>query len=91
GEIDAKRKLNRINRAESPLCPCCHQSDETVMHYLLRCPAHANARAELHRKGGRDSRVLEKLLTRPKLLPPLFQYIARSEKPAHRATGAPNA
>ncbi|KAJ7103715.1 hypothetical protein C8R44DRAFT_887239 [Mycena epipterygia] len=41
-------------------------------------PAHANARAELHRLGGRDSRVLEKLLTKPKLIPLLFQFIARS-------------
>ncbi|KAJ6596047.1 hypothetical protein B0H10DRAFT_1659825, partial [Mycena sp. CBHHK59/15] len=70
--------LHRINRADSPICPCCHQVEETVIHYLLHCPAHANARAELHRIGGRDSRVLEKLLTKSKLLPLLFQFIART-------------
>jgi ribonuclease HI len=69
GHTILNRHLHRINRVDSPLCPCCHQCDKTFIHYLLHCPAHANARAELHRKGGRDSCVLEKLLTKPKLLP----------------------
>ncbi|KAJ7920963.1 hypothetical protein B0H13DRAFT_2318866 [Mycena leptocephala] len=34
--------------------------------------------SQSHRKGGRDSRVFEKLLTRPKMLPLLFQFIGRS-------------
>jgi hypothetical protein len=32
----------------------------------------------MHRVGGRPSRDITKLLSRPKLLPLLFQFIARS-------------
>ncbi|KAJ7867747.1 hypothetical protein B0H14DRAFT_2225202, partial [Mycena olivaceomarginata] len=65
-------------RADSPVCPCCRREDETVLHYLMHCPAHANARAEMHRVGVRPSRDITKLLSRPKLLQLLFQFIARS-------------
>jgi hypothetical protein len=78
GHTILNKHLHRINRAESPLCPCCRREDETVMHYLIHCLAHANARAELHRLGGRSSRDIVKLLSRPKLLPLLFQFVARS-------------
>ena len=30
---------HRTNRAESPLCPCCRQSDHTTQH-LFECPEH---------------------------------------------------
>ncbi|KAJ7762345.1 hypothetical protein DFH07DRAFT_956820 [Mycena maculata] len=53
------------------------REDETVLHYLLHCPTHANAREELHRLGDRDS-CIEKLLTRPKLIPYFLRFIARS-------------
>jgi hypothetical protein len=78
GHTILNKHLHRINRADSPVCPCCRREDETVLHYLMHCPAHANARAEMHRVGGRPSRDITKLLSRPKLLPLLFQFIARS-------------
>ncbi|KAJ7097478.1 hypothetical protein C8R44DRAFT_550983, partial [Mycena epipterygia] len=36
------KHLHRINRADFPLCPCCYQAEETVIHYLLHYPAHVN-------------------------------------------------
>ncbi|KAJ7825152.1 hypothetical protein B0H13DRAFT_1918762 [Mycena leptocephala] len=48
------------------------QSHSVVIHSMTRRGSRS------HRKGGRDSRVFEKLLTRPKMLPLLFQFIARS-------------
>ncbi|KAJ7159412.1 hypothetical protein C8R46DRAFT_831567, partial [Mycena filopes] len=65
-------------KAESPLCPCCRQFEETVEHYILRCPAHADARRELVRAGGPRTRVLTKLLSSPELYPHLFQYLSRT-------------
>ncbi|KAJ7689030.1 hypothetical protein B0H17DRAFT_937813 [Mycena rosella] len=78
GHTILNKHLHRMKHADSPSCPCCHREDNTVIHYLLHCPAHANTCTKMHRIGGRDSRVLEKLLSHPKLLPPLFQFITGS-------------
>lgn len=72
--------LHRIQKADSPTCPCCRRSDETVQHYLLECPAHASARREMHRAGGRDARCISKLLSKPELLPHLFRFIGRTTR-----------
>ncbi|KAJ7110871.1 hypothetical protein C8R44DRAFT_883338 [Mycena epipterygia] len=78
GHTILHKHLHRIKCADSSTCPCCHRVDETVLHYLLHCPAHSNAREELQRLSGRDAHVIEKLLTQEKLLPLLFQFIACS-------------
>ncbi|KAJ7113042.1 hypothetical protein C8R44DRAFT_588862, partial [Mycena epipterygia] len=80
GHTLLSKHLHRVKRAESPVCPCCHREDETVVHYLLHCPAHTNARAEFQRVGGRDARDVRKMLTKPKLLPALFQFIERTSR-----------
>lgn len=78
GHCPLARHLHRIKKAESPICPCCRQADETVAHYLLHCTAHTDARRELVRAGGQRTRTLSKLLGMPKLQPHLFRYIART-------------
>jgi ribonuclease HI len=78
GHIPLAKHLHRINKAESPICPCCRQADETVAHYLLHCSAHRDARRELVREGGRDANIITKLLGTTKLYPPLFRYVART-------------
>jgi hypothetical protein len=74
GHIPLNKHLHRIQKADSPTCPCCHQHNETVMH----CPAHKNARNEMIRAGGRGARNLSKLLTEPKLFPHLLRFIGHS-------------
>ncbi|KAJ7123395.1 hypothetical protein C8R44DRAFT_917443, partial [Mycena epipterygia] len=78
GHTFLNKHLHRVKRAESPSCACCHRENETIVHYLLYCPVHANARAEFNRVGGRDSGNIKKMLIRPKLLPALFQVIVRT-------------
>ena len=51
------------------------ESDESVHHYLIHCPAYKTQRCQLERKLKRDARSLRTLLTRPKVVAPLFQYI----------------
>ncbi|KAJ6596012.1 hypothetical protein B0H10DRAFT_1744587, partial [Mycena sp. CBHHK59/15] len=67
---------HRIKKSDTPLCPCCHQREETVQHYLLECPAHQNAQRELRRLGGRDAQYVDKLLSKKELLPLLFRFVA---------------
>ncbi|KAJ6619243.1 hypothetical protein B0H10DRAFT_1793786, partial [Mycena sp. CBHHK59/15] len=78
GHCILNKHLHRIKKSETPLCPCCFQTDETIHHFLLTCPAHHNARCTLHRLGGQDSHHVNKLLSKPTLLPLLFQFIART-------------
>ena len=44
GHIPLNTYLHRIRKAESPLCPYCLEVHETVIHYLIRCPALDKAR-----------------------------------------------
>jgi hypothetical protein len=78
GHIPLAKHLHRINKADTPICPCCRQADETVAHYLLHCSAHREARRRLVLEGGRNATIITKLLGSTKLYPPLFRYIART-------------
>ena len=80
GHVPLNKHLHRIQKADSPTCPCCHQHDKTVMHYVMHCPAHKNVRCEMIGAGGRGARDLSKLLTEPKFFPHLFQFIGHSRR-----------
>ena len=74
------KHLHRIGKADSPICPNCRQHDETVLHYLLQCPAHQEARNTMREKTGSLSQDLTKLLSTPKALRALFQFIAETQR-----------
>lgn len=78
GHCPLVKHLFWIGKADSPICPCCRQADESVAHYLLHCRAHADARRELERVGGPLTRTLPKLLGVPALFPHLFRFLART-------------
>ena len=35
---------HKMGKVQSPLCPMCHEADETPQHFVGECPAYANAR-----------------------------------------------
>jgi hypothetical protein len=78
GHIPLNKHLHRIGKAESPTCPCCREHEETVYHLLMRCPAHRNARSAMIQSAGRDATDLNKLLSKPKLIPHLFRFIGQA-------------
>ncbi|KAE9391732.1 hypothetical protein BT96DRAFT_831626, partial [Gymnopus androsaceus JB14] len=72
--------LNCIGKVQSSDCPTCAQAPETTFHYLLQCPAHRGARAQLRfcRSGIGDvteKMMLRGLLDNEKSLTPLFNFI----------------
>ncbi|KAJ7609383.1 hypothetical protein DFH06DRAFT_1017116, partial [Mycena polygramma] len=77
--IPLARHLHRITKAPSPSCPLCGLHDETVDHYLHFCPAHENARRQLRATTPLAS-FTSHLLSDPKLLPDLFQYVQRTRR-----------
>lgn len=45
GHAPLNKHLHRIGKVDSATCPCCHEHDETITHFLLHCPVHRHARA----------------------------------------------
>jgi len=72
GHAPLNMHLHQIQKANSPICPCCHQHNKMVMHYVLHCPAHKNVRCEMIQAGRREARDLSKLLSESELFPHLF-------------------
>ena len=35
---------HKMGKVQSPLCPMCHEADETPQHFVGDCPAYQNAR-----------------------------------------------
>jgi len=78
GHAPLAKHLHRIGKSDSPICPACQRSKETVQHFLLHCTTHQAARQALcNSTGGRDMNITQ-LLTMPKTLPALSHYIART-------------
>ena len=44
GHGNLAKHRHRIGKAESPLCPKCHEAEETSQHYVGECPAYLNTR-----------------------------------------------
>ncbi len=40
GHVPLNAFLARIKKVDSPLCPSCHRTNESVLHYLVECPTH---------------------------------------------------
>lgn len=75
GHIGLNHHLFRINRAESPLCPACESARETVLHFLIECPAHRKARAPFHRSLHPRALTLTSLLGNKTHWPMVFRFV----------------
>ena len=87
GHIALSKHLHRIGKADTPVCPCCRREEETVIHFLLRCPAHAIARRALFRSVGRDASYVRKLLSNPGTIPHTLEYVGATKRFARQGEG----
>jgi hypothetical protein len=70
------KHLHRIGTAPSPLCDRCNEDQqESVFHFLMRCPANNVARRALRRKASEAADSISKLLTPGEHSTHLLQYI----------------
>ncbi|KJA19535.1 hypothetical protein HYPSUDRAFT_126000 [Hypholoma sublateritium FD-334 SS-4] len=67
--------LHRFNLAESPTCQQCHQSPETVEHYIKYCRAYKKQRRALKYAIGHATDVGTHLLGTRKNIRHLLKYI----------------
>ncbi|KAL5636330.1 hypothetical protein ACGC1H_004966 [Rhizoctonia solani] len=75
GHVPLQRHLWVIGCADDPTCRYCGTAPETVSHFLLQCPAHAEARHYFLGPLGRDARVLDVLFSTQKFLPLLISFV----------------
>ena len=87
GHIALGKHLHRIGKADTPVCPCCRREDETVLYFLLRCPAHAIARRALTQSVGRDASYIRKLLSNPGTIPHTLEYVGATRRFARQGEG----
>lgn len=78
GHAPLNKYLHRIDKIESPMCPHCHQAEETVHHYLITCPHYRRERHILAGTLGRKATSISFLLTDPIATPHLIQFINAS-------------
>ena len=80
GHVPLQKHLHRIGHADSPICPACQSSEETVHHYLMTCPAHNSHRRWLETHLRRVAKSIRVLLANPKMFPHLFRYIRDTKR-----------
>ena len=47
GHIGLNKHLHRINRSDTPNCPYCTDTEETVAHFIGQCPAFSRIRGDI--------------------------------------------
>lgn len=80
GHTPLNLHLHRIGKADSPLCPQCEESRESVAHFLFSCPAHARHRDRLSYTIGRDAHSLRGTLGTKENLKHVFAYVNGTQR-----------
>ena len=72
--------LFRIGKVDSAHCPACGTDEETVEHFMLRCPKYAHERWALFRHIRDNVPQLEEVLSNPKAIILTTNYIQATER-----------
>jgi len=83
--------LKRIRMVDSTRCPACREDEESIEHFLLRCPSYAYERWTLtqHARKKRKALTLETILGDPEFILPLAAFTrvsGRFMQPGERNT-----
>ena len=75
GHVPLNKHLHRISKADQPYCPHCPCQQETVLHFLLKCPHCEIHCAQLRHKLQQKARNIACLLADPKCLKSTLSFI----------------
>ncbi|KAG2129734.1 hypothetical protein DEU56DRAFT_741184 [Suillus clintonianus] len=67
--------LHRINKSESPHCPTCPGTNETIHHFIFECPQYQRERHIYANATRRNALSITHLLSSEKATPHLLRYI----------------
>lgn len=80
GHAQLNYHLHRITSVPEPTCPLCQEVPETVVHYMLRCPAYQTQRDSLMHTLDTRAHNIGYLLTHPKAVLHTLRYIAGTRR-----------
>lgn len=85
GHIGLNKHLHRIQKADTPKCKnCAGTYDETVVHFLLHCPAYASQRSKMKsqilRATGTREITIRNLLTVRLHAPALIDFVKATNR-----------
>ena len=80
GHIPLNCYLHRFKRTNSTQCPACGHPKETPEHYLLQCPKYTHKRWPICTLAGGRLPKFETLLSSPKYLKPLANFIQATRR-----------
>jgi hypothetical protein len=75
GHIALNKYMYKIGKTSSPTCTQCQSTQETVHHYLFRCPAFNEQRKRMEKRLKRGASSIKTLLGGHKAMKHLFRYI----------------
>ena len=80
GHAPLNAYLHRFKKVESARCPACGYKRENVDHFMLKCPKYDHERWPLLRQVKDNTPKIERILSDPKLVIPLLNYIDATER-----------
>jgi ribonuclease HI len=80
GHAPLRKHLHRIGKVDSPLCPYCQLEDETVLHFLVKCPALATKHDNFFALFFRNARKASFLLTNAKAMKQVVKFALASKR-----------
>lgn len=81
GHIPLNRHLHRIKKSDTPLCLQCGEvTEESIQHYLFRCPRYERERHVLHMALGRKATQAAYLLNNVNARTHLLKYINATKR-----------
>ena len=75
GHILLNGFLHRIRKVDSPDCPACPGTHETVHHFLFECPAFTHAQHGLARATGQYLKSLRYILGNQDAFGPVMKFV----------------
>ncbi|KAJ6586358.1 hypothetical protein DFH09DRAFT_910923 [Mycena vulgaris] len=82
--VPLAKHLHRLNKSETPICPCCEDAEETVDHYLHHCLEHRPHRDKLYAANRLTRPLLQASAQQPPSPPrPLHIRAAHRPLPVH--------
>ena len=80
GHAPLNKHLHRIGKADLPVCPSCHEHEETIPHFILHCPAHQAIRRLMMDQVPDEERNLTGLLATHSNRKHLLNFVARTTR-----------
>jgi hypothetical protein len=80
GHVALNKYMHRIGKTSSPICNQCQSAQETVHHYLFRCPAFKEQRKIMKERLKRGANSIRMLLGGHKAMKHLFRYILDTKR-----------